>query len=130
MRKNQYKVFSVYILVILMMVMLAGCGGGESKPAAATVTEVKIAFMNPLSGSNVDAGKQDLNAAELAVEDINAAGGIKSLGGAKIKLVVVDTTSDPKQAASVAERTLSNEKSGWNHRYRNQRLDAADIACH
>jgi branched-chain amino acid transport system substrate-binding protein len=72
--------------------------------------EVKIAFLNPLSGSNVDAGQQDLNAAQLAVEDINKAGGIKALNGAMIKLVVVDTTSDPKSATSTAERVFSTEK--------------------
>lgn len=108
MQGNRCKVFSVLVVVVFLAAMLVGCGGGQGKSAA--VTEVKIAFMNPLSGSNVDAGKQDLNAAELAIEDINAAGGIKSLGGAKVKLVVVDTTSDPKQAASVAERILSTDK--------------------
>lgn len=72
--------------------------------------DVKIAFLNPLSGSNVDAGVQDLNAVQLAVDDVNKAGGIKALGGAKLQLVVVDTTSDPKNAASVAERVFSTEK--------------------
>jgi branched-chain amino acid transport system substrate-binding protein len=74
------------------------------------VDDINVAFLNPLSGSNVDAGQQDLNAAELAIADINAAGGIKALGGAKLKLIVVDTTSDPKNAASVAERVFSTEK--------------------
>lgn len=72
--------------------------------------EVQIAFLNPLSGNNVDAGQQDLNAANLAIEDINKAGGIKALGGAMIKLVIVDTTSDPKNASSTAERVFSTQK--------------------
>jgi branched-chain amino acid transport system substrate-binding protein len=66
--------------------------------------------MDCLSGSNADAGIQDLNGAQLAVDDINAAGGIKALGGAKLKLVAVDMTSDPKNAASTAERVFSTEK--------------------
>ncbi|MBV5323738.1 ABC transporter substrate-binding protein, partial [bacterium] len=74
------------------------------------VDDIRVGLLNPLSGSNVDAGQQDLTAAELAVADINAAGGIKALGGAKLKLVPVDTTSDPKNAASTAERAFSTEK--------------------
>ncbi len=110
MRGTKWKLFSVILVLVFAASLFAGCGGGDKKAEPQKVTEVKIAFMNPLSGSNVDAGQQDLNAAQLAVEDINNAGGIKALGGAKIKLVVVDTTSDPKQAASVAERTFSSEK--------------------
>jgi branched-chain amino acid transport system substrate-binding protein len=73
------------------------------------VDDIRVGLLNPLSGGNVDAGQQDLTAAELAIADINAAGGIKALGGAKLKLVAVDTTSDPKNAASTAERAFSTE---------------------
>ena len=74
------------------------------------VDDIRVGLLNPLSGSNVDAGQQDLTAAELAIADINAAGGIKALGGAKLKLVPVDTTSDPKNSAATAERAFSTEK--------------------
>jgi branched-chain amino acid transport system substrate-binding protein len=90
------------LLAFLGFAMIACQGGGEK--------EIKIAEMDPLSGSNADAGIQDLNGAQLAVDDINAAGGIKALGGAKLKLVAVDMTSDPKNAASTAERVFSTEK--------------------
>ena len=97
--------WSVVLITLLASLgfVLIGCQGGGEK-------EVRIAFMDCLSGSNADAGIQDLNAAQLAVDDINAAGGIKALGGAKLKLVAVDMTSDPKNAASTAERTFSTEK--------------------
>jgi branched-chain amino acid transport system substrate-binding protein len=47
---------------------------------------------------------------EFAAQEINNAGGIKSLGGAQIKLVVADTQSDPKVAQTEAERLLAQEK--------------------
>jgi len=47
--------------------------------------------------------------AELAVRHINEAGGIKSLGGAKLELVVFDATSDPAQSKSVVERALADK---------------------
>ena len=43
----------------------------------------------------------------MAIEDINKAGGIKALGGAKINLIVADGTSTPTTAASVAQRLIS-----------------------
>ena len=96
--KRMATALAAMLVVALSMVALTG---------SAAPNVVKIAFLNPLSGSNADAGQQDYNAAILAVEDINNAGGIKSLGGAKVELVIGDTTSDPKQAASVAERIFS-----------------------
>ena len=101
------RVLWAVVLMTLLAVLgcvLIGCQGGGEK-------EIRIAFMDCLSGSNADAGIQDLNGAQLAVDDLNAAGGIKSLGGAKIKLVVVDMTSDPKNAASTAERTCDGGSS-------------------
>ena len=94
--------WSVVLMTLLAFLgfALIGCQGGGEK-------EVRIAFLDCLSGSNADAGIQDLNGAQLAVDDINAAGGIKALGGAKVKLVVVDLTSDPKNAASTAERVFT-----------------------
>ena len=92
-------------LASLVTGALLGLGATDSH-----AENVNIAFLNPLSGSNADAGQQDLAAAKLAVEDINNAGGIKALHGATINLVISDTTSDPKSAASVAQRVFSLEK--------------------
>lgn len=93
---------SVCSLLVVCLTLVALSAATLAAPKV-----VKIGFLNPLSGKDADAGQQDLNAAQLAVDDINKAGGIKSLGGAKVELVVADTTSDPKQATSVAERLFS-----------------------
>lgn len=92
-----------FFLVAVLVLLTYGTIAGLTAPKV-----VKIGFLNPLSGNNADAGQQDLNAAQLAVDDINKAGGIKSLGGAKVELVVADTTSDPKQATSTTERLFSS----------------------
>ena len=102
------KALSLFIVLIMLASLFVGCGNEQTGGEEEQVTVVKIAFMNPLSGNNADAGQQDLNAAQLAVKHINEAGGIESLGGAQIELVVTDTTSDPTQAQSVAQRVLSD----------------------
>jgi branched-chain amino acid transport system substrate-binding protein len=52
----------------------------------------------------------DINAMKLAIEDINAAGGIKSLGGAKINPIVADATNDAQGAITTTERVLTQNK--------------------
>jgi branched-chain amino acid transport system substrate-binding protein len=80
-----------------------------SGPACAA-DKVDIAIIVPLSGANASVGEQAVNAAKLAVEDINGAGGIKSLGGAKVNLIVADATNDPQGAINTTERVLSQNK--------------------
>lgn len=66
---------------------------------AATPT-VKVGVLEPLTGALAYNGTQSAAGAKFAVEKINATGGIKSLGGAKIELVVVDAQSKPEIAAA------------------------------
>ena len=72
--------------------------------------DVEIALFACLSGPAVDLGTMSRDGATLAVEDINQMGGIKALGGAKVKLVIADVTSNVAQGPSVVERTLSTQK--------------------
>jgi branched-chain amino acid transport system substrate-binding protein len=45
--------------------------------------------------------------AELGIEDINAQGGIKALGGAKLELVVIDTGDTTEKAKHAAQRMVA-----------------------
>jgi len=75
--------------------------------AARAADKVDIAIIVPLSGANASVGEQAVNAAKLAVEDINGTGGIKALGGAKLNLIIADATNDPQGAINTTERVLS-----------------------
>ncbi len=46
----------------------------------------------------------------MAVEEINAAGGIKSLGGMKLELIYADSESKPEKGVAEAERLINTEK--------------------
>ena len=59
---------------------------------------VNIGVIQPLSGANAQFGINCRNGIELVADAINAAGGIKALGGAKINLIVSDATSNPATA--------------------------------
>lgn len=77
---------------------------------AAYAQNVKIGNIIPLSGPSATVGQQGKNAREMAVEEINAAGGIKSLGGAKLELLFADSESKPEKGVAEAERLINTEK--------------------
>ena len=78
--------------------------------AAQSVAEVKIGNILPLTGGTANDGQQQRRGFDLAVEEINAAGGIKALGGAKIKMIYSDSRGDPQVGMSEAERLVTVEK--------------------
>lgn len=80
-------------------------------PAAARAADdVKIALVAPLSGRWARQGQLKKMGAEMAIAEINAQGGIKALGGAKIVLREADAGDSVEKAVSAAQRALSREK--------------------
>lgn len=71
--------------------------------------EVKVAVVVPLSGAWARSGEFHVKGAELAVAHINAAGGIKALGGAKMRLIVADSGDSIEKAKNAAQRLLAQE---------------------
>ncbi|MCW5686006.1 MAG: ABC transporter substrate-binding protein [Pseudolabrys sp.] len=70
--------------------------------------EVKFALIAPLAGPWARGGVMMRQGAELAIEDINKAGGIKALGGAKVRLLIADTGDSPEKARNAAQRIVSD----------------------
>ncbi|HWK01298.1 MAG TPA: branched-chain amino acid ABC transporter substrate-binding protein [Xanthobacteraceae bacterium] len=68
--------------------------------------DLAVAVVGPMTGSEAVFGRQLRDGAELAVADINAAGGVL---GRKLKLEVGDDQCDPKQARSVAEKVAASK---------------------
>ncbi|MEO8528935.1 MAG: ABC transporter substrate-binding protein [Pseudolysinimonas sp.] len=96
-------------------VSLAACGGLATQPGpVATLTEecgatITIGAPLPLSGPFTDFGTNSLQGMQLAAEEINAAGGIASLGGAKLSIVPGDTSSaDPAQASTATTKLIED----------------------
>lgn len=66
--------------------------------------EILVGETHPLTGGLAREGTLGKQGIELAVNEINAGGGIKALGGARIKLMVLDNESKPPVAISTMER--------------------------
>jgi branched-chain amino acid transport system substrate-binding protein len=90
---------------------LAGAGalsaGAAAQPAFGEAKPVNIGVILPLSGLNAPFGINSRNGIEFAADGVNAAGGIKVLGGARINLVVADATSTPAAAVTAAQRLVA-----------------------
>jgi branched-chain amino acid transport system substrate-binding protein len=71
----------------------------RSQPAA-----IKIGILQPVTGALAYDGQQGRIGAELAIRDINAAGGIKALGGAKLEIVFGDARSTPEGGTQEVEK--------------------------
>jgi len=88
-----------------VMAMLMAGALGIAAPAWAQDT-VKIPNIIELSGAGATVGNNWKNGSSLAVEEINAAGGIL---GKKIQLEFVDTGSDPGKARAAIQRALDDK---------------------
>jgi len=87
------------IAALAAAVFVAGCGGGDADKTT------PIAVIGPVTGQYASFGAQMKNGGEMAVEDINAAGGVL---GKKLDLDIGDDACDPKQAVAVANQMTGN----------------------
>jgi len=75
--------------------------------ARAQAAAVKIGVLHPVTGFLAYSGNLSRVGAQLAIDDINAAGGIKALGGAKIDPVLGDAQSTPDGGTAEVEKMNS-----------------------
>ncbi len=92
---------------------LSGCGK-KAPPAAEKPEEpkedpnaIKVGFFAPMTGAQKSFGNEALHGASLAVEEINAAGGVL---GRPLRLIVKDTQSRPVETESVVARLIERDK--------------------
>ena len=98
-------------LPLVAAVALVACGGDKPSDACGKLDAgqacVKIGHGAPRTGGIAHLGKDNENGAQLAVNEINAQGGIK-VGDKVVKLALVgeDDAADPKQGPVVAQKLL------------------------
>jgi branched-chain amino acid transport system substrate-binding protein len=72
--------------------------------AGAQARAVKIGVLHPVTGALAYSGQQCREGALMAIEDVNKAGGIRSLGGAKIEALLGDAQSTPQAGTAEVEK--------------------------
>ena len=91
------------LIIVVMLLFSAGCNG-NTKPKS--VGNVKVGVLFPLSGDLASTGADNKNGVTLAADEINAAGGIRALGGAKLELTFGDSRGNPDVGAQEVERLI------------------------
>jgi ABC-type sugar transport system substrate-binding protein/ABC-type branched-subunit amino acid transport system substrate-binding protein len=105
------KLKSFYLLLIVAM-LLAACApaAAPAAPAADAAKTIKVGAIYPLTGPDAGwAGDPYIKSHQMAIDEINAAGGIKCLGGAKLELVKADNQGKAEAASSEMERLVTKE---------------------
>ncbi len=87
----------------------AAIAGGLAKPAIALNEPIRLGYLPALTGPSSSTGIGINRGIQLAVQELNAAGGI---GGRQIELITRDTQSDPTKAVNGAAELTHGEKVG------------------
>jgi branched-chain amino acid transport system substrate-binding protein len=74
---------------------------------------VKIGLVHPVSGALAYSGGQGRLGCQLAIDEINAAGGIKALGGTKVEAALADSQSRPELGVAEVERLQQDGVSAY-----------------
>ena len=93
------RALATFVVVLLAFGVMPKAGDAQAP--------IKIGVIQPLSGPVAASGNYVRMGAEIARDWINARGGIN---GRKVELLIEDNKSDPKEAASAAEKLIVRDK--------------------
>lgn len=89
---------------VFTLIAMAGCSSSGGATAGASGGTLTIGVLAPFTGPNAQAAGDLMKGANLAVNEVNAAGGANGL---TLKLVTGDTVSDPTDAVSAASKLIN-----------------------
>src|SRR6266508_4604505 len=97
-----------FSLLLVVALLLAACGGGgETQTGAGSGEPIRIGVLTSLTGNFTPWGVQVRAGMQLAVNEINQAGGA---GGRQLELVVADDQSKAEEGARAIERLIARER--------------------
>lgn len=101
------KMLSSLVAMLLSVSLLTACGAaGSNAPGGGEADSVKVGVLTPLTGANAEFGKAFEVAMTMAMEEVNAAGGIN---GKTLELVFQDSKGDAKESSDLCRQYVDNE---------------------
>ena len=107
--KSWKKLASAALAAVVVAGLLGGCGGGDKKSGDAGKggNEFVVGVNAELTGNVANYGKSMKSGFELAVEEVNKAGGIN---GKKVRVVEADNKSEPSESGNAATKIVTKDK--------------------
>jgi branched-chain amino acid transport system substrate-binding protein len=97
-KKNRLLALTVSVLVLLVFVLIPGC-----QKEAKQEEKIVIGSILPLTGSGAVWGQNAINSMRIAVDEINAKGGIL---GKNLEIIYEDSKTDPKTAVNLLRKLI------------------------
>lgn len=104
--KNFFLAFSIIFSIILSSACVDK-GANSGTTTGGDTGDIKVGVYGDLTGQTASFGQSTINGIKLAVEEINAAGGVN---GRKIVLVSEDDQGQPNQATTVVQKLINQDK--------------------
>ena len=101
--KKALIMFTLVFLISSLLITFAACA-----PAPRAEETVKIVYLASITGPMAEKVKHTTNGVELAVAEINDAGGI--LGGRQVEMITYDTKSISEESVSAARKAIYDDK--------------------
>lgn len=101
------KKFTLFMTILLSLSLLAGCAAKTDMPSGDNSDGIKVGLNYELSGNVATYGQGLTAGIELAMEEINANGGVL---GKQIEIIKVDNKSETDEAANVSTRLATRDK--------------------
>lgn len=91
------------VLLLLLALVFSGCAKKEPKPDC----PIKVGIVTSLTGSSKEGGQEHMSGYEIALDEINAAGGVL---GCELQLVVKDDASLPLNAQMAVKELVTRDE--------------------
>lgn len=100
---------ALVLCCVMMMSIFAGCGGSESAPddSGSQGEVIKLGFLGALTGSVANYGIPGKKGMEMAIEEINASGGIL---GHQVEGVYDDNKGETTDITAIAKKYITRDK--------------------
>jgi branched-chain amino acid transport system substrate-binding protein len=96
------------VFLSLLLLFLASCNGtGGDSSGNASAEEILIGEYGSLTGEDATFGSSTKNGIDIAVDEINAAGGLL---GKKVRVIVEDDQGKPEEAQTVVTKLITKDK--------------------
>jgi len=105
--KKMMKMVSVFLALVMVLSCLTACGSTAKKDEAASDgdKDVMLGLIGPMTGDYANYGNSVKNGAQIAVDEINAAGGVN---GWTFSLNTQDSQGDPDSAVSAYGKLMDD----------------------